>query len=98
MAVVALAIVASTAVGVGTERRLGRGSLALSRRLIDGMVWVLVPFITYSITAHLRLSGGVGIGLALAFVELAAVALLAYVIGPRVLRLDRAGVGSLVLA
>jgi predicted permease len=94
---VALAIVAATAVGVGTERRYGARALAFSRRLIDAMVWGLLPFITFFIVARLHLGGGVGIGLGLAFVELGAVGGLAYIIGSRVLRLPRPSVGALIL-
>jgi predicted permease len=94
---VVLAIVASTAVGVGAERRYGLRALAFSRRLIDAMVWGLLPFIAFFIVARLHLGGGVGIGLALAFVELAAVGGLAYLIGARVLGLARPSVGALIL-
>ncbi|MCW3003764.1 MAG: transporter [Conexibacter sp.] len=97
MILVALAIAASTAVGAGAERRFGPAALAFSRKLIDAMVWGLLPFITFFIVARLHLGGGVGIGLALAFVELAAIGVLAYIIGARVLRLARPSVGALIL-
>jgi predicted permease len=94
---VALAILASTAVGVGAEQRFGAGAVAFSRRLIDAMVWALLPFITFFIVARLHLGGGVGIGLGLAFVELAAVGGLAYLIGARVLHLPRPSIGALIV-
>jgi predicted permease len=94
---VALAIVAATAVGVVAEHRWREGAVAFSRRLIEAMVWGLVPFITVFIVARLQLGGGVGIGLALAFVELGIVGSLAYMIGSRVLRLARPSVGALIL-
>jgi predicted permease len=97
VAVVALAIVAATGVGVGAERRFGAAALAFSRRMIDVMVWGLLPFITFFVISHLHLGGGVGIGLALAFVELAVVGGMAYVIGTRGLRLPRPSVGALIL-
>ncbi|MCZ4493564.1 MAG: transporter, partial [Conexibacter sp.] len=81
MILVLLAIVASTAVGVGAERRWGAGAVRFGRTLIDTMVWALLPFITFFIVARLHLGGGVGIGLALGFVELAVVGWLAYIIG-----------------
>jgi predicted permease len=96
VAYVALAIVAATGVGVGTERRWGDRALALSRRLIDLMVWVLLPFIAFFVVAHLHLGGGVGAGLLLGYAEVAIVGLLAYVLGSRVLRLPRPAVGSLI--
>jgi predicted permease len=97
MAVVALAILASTGVGLAAEHRWREHAVAFSRRLIDAMVWGLLPFITFFVVARLHLGGGVGIGLALGYVELAAVGGLAYVIGTRVLKLRRPSVGALIL-
>jgi predicted permease len=94
---VVLAIAAATSVGVAAEHRWRAGAVAFSRRLIDAMVWGLLPFMTVFIIARLHLGGGVGIGLVLAFVELAIVGALAYWIGSRVLRLPRPGVGALIL-
>ncbi|HMJ33848.1 MAG TPA: AEC family transporter [Baekduia sp.] len=98
MTLVALAILASTAIGVGVEQRFRAGAIAFSRKLIDTMVWTLLPFIAFFVVARLHLGGGVGIGLALGFVELAAVGTLAYVVGTRVLHLPRPSVGALILA
>jgi predicted permease len=97
VAVVALAILASTAVGLYAEHRWRERAVAFSRRLIGAMVWGLLPFITFFVVARLHLGGGVGVGLALGFVELAAVGGLAYVIGARVLHLPRPSVGALIL-
>jgi malate permease and related proteins len=94
---VVLAIIASTAVGVAAERRWAAGAVQFGRKLIDTMVWALLPFITFFIVARLHLGGGVGIGLALGFVELAAVGGLAYIIGARVLHLPRPSTGALIL-
>jgi predicted permease len=94
---VALAILASTLVGVGAERRFGAGAVAFARRLIGVMVWGLLPFMVFFIVVRLHLGGGVGVGLLLGYVELLAVGGLAYVIGTRVLRLPRPSVGALVL-
>jgi D-tyrosyl-tRNA(Tyr) deacylase len=94
---VALAIAAATAVGVGAERRWAAGAVAFSRRLIETMVWGLLPFITFFIVARLHLGGGVGIGIGLAYVELAAVGGLAYLAGSRLLHLERPTIGALIL-
>jgi malate permease and related proteins len=94
---VALAILASTAVGVAAEHRWREGAVAFSKRLIEVMVWCLLPFITLFIVARLHLGGGVGIGLLLGFVELAVVGLLAYLAGARLLKLPRASTGALIL-
>jgi predicted permease len=94
---VALAILASTAVGVWAEHRWREGAIAFSKRLIGAMVWGVLPFITLFIVARLHLGGGVGIGLALGYVELAVVGGLAWLIGTRVLRLPRPSTGALIL-
>jgi malate permease and related proteins len=96
MAVVALAIVACTGIGVAAEQRWNHRAVWLSRRLMDVMVWGLLPFIAFFVVARLHLGGGVGAGLALGYVELAAVGVLAYLAGTRVFRLPRASVGGLV--
>lgn len=98
MILVALAIVASTALGVAAEHRWRAGALAFAGRLIEFLVWILSPFIAIFVVARLQLTGGVGVGLVLGFVELATVGALAYIIGTRVLRLARPSVGTLILA
>jgi malate permease and related proteins len=94
---VALAIAVSTAIGAGAERRFGAAAVVFCRKLIDALVWGLLPFMTFFIVARLHLGGGVGIGLGLGFVEVAAVGALAYVIATRVLRLPRPSAGALIV-
>jgi predicted permease len=94
---VALAIAVCTAIGAAAERAYGERAQVFSRRLIDVMVWALLPFIVFFITVRLHFGGGVGIGLLLAYVELAIVGFLAAQIGTRVLKLPRASVGALIL-
>ncbi|HWH92318.1 MAG TPA: AEC family transporter [Baekduia sp.] len=98
MILVALAILASTAVGAGAEHRLGMRAQEFSRGLIDVMVWALLPFIVFFVVARLNLGGGVGVGLLLGFAELAIVGVLAAQIGTRLLKLPRPSVGALILA
>src|SRR4051794_32608335 len=81
---------------MGVEHRFGAAAVAFSRRLIDTMVWFVLPFIVYLITARLHLGGGVGIGLILGFAEVALVGLLAYLAATRVLHLDRPATGSVL--
>ena len=97
MILVALAIVASTWVGVAAERRFGERAQAWSKRSIDVILWTLLPFITFFTLARLELDAGVGAGLGLAYVELAIVGLLAYGIASRVLRLERHQTGAIVV-
>lgn len=97
MILVALAILASTGAGAGAEWKFGAGAQQFSRRLIDFMVWVLLPFIVFFVVARLHLGGGVGVGLLLGYLELAVVGVLAAQIGTRVLKLPRPSVGTLIL-
>jgi predicted permease len=94
---VAVAIVASTAIGLGAERRWGDGAAAVSRFLIAVLLWFVLPFVSFFVLARLELDAGVGGGLVLGFVELGIVAALAFVIGRRVLRLRDEQTGALVL-
>lgn len=96
MALVALVIVAATAAGVAAERRWRGGAEALARRLIDMMLWVLMPPIVFIVMARVHFGAGVGAGLVLGYVELAVVGTLAYLAGTRLLHLPRPAVGSLV--
>ena len=74
MILVALAIVASTAVGVAAERRCGeRAQRCVAARRSTVLLWTVLPFVTFFIIARLELDAGVGGGLALAYVELAVV-------------------------
>ena len=94
---VALAIVASTALGVAAERRHGERARLWTRQAITALLWFALPFMTFFILARLELDAGVGGGLLLAYTELAIVAGLAYLVGARVLRLRRHQTGALVV-
>lgn len=96
MILVALAIVASTGVGVAAERRWRERTQRASRRLIDVMLWTLYPFITFFVIAGLDLDAGVSGGLGLAYVVLLTVGLLAYATG-RALRLRREQTGAFLV-
>ena len=96
MILVALAIVASTWVGVAAERRWGESARGASRRTIDVLLWVLYPLITFFVITRLELDAGVGGGLAIGYVALGAVGLLAYGAG-RAMRLRPEQTGALVV-
>ena len=94
---VTLAIVASTAIGVGAERRYGERAQATSSALIGVLLWTVLPFVTFFSLARLELTSGVGAGLVIAYAELLVVAVLAYFAGSRLLKLRREQTGSLIL-
>ena len=60
MPALALAIAASVAVGVWAHRRYGDGALALTRRLLDAMLYVALPLIIFFVVARADLAAGAG--------------------------------------
>jgi predicted permease len=98
MALVVAAMAASIALGLLAEHHLGeRRALDVSRRVLSGMFWVLLPFVTFFTLARLHVTAGVGAGLVLAYAELAIVGTCAWLVGTRVLRLPRPSVGALIV-
>jgi len=98
MPVLALAIAASVAAGVWAQRRYGEGALTLTRYLLDAMLWVALPLITFFILVRAELTASSGIGLLLAYVMLGAVGLAAWVLATRVLRLEPRAAAMVVVA
>ena len=72
MLLVALVIVVATAAGVAAEHRHGAQAQALSRRILDVMLYGLLPFATFFVIANLKITTGVGAGIGIAYAELAA--------------------------
>lgn len=93
---VAVAIVACAAAGVVAERRYGGLARRASAAALDFMFFALIPFVTFFSLARLHVTSGVGIGLGLAYAELAVVGGLAWLLATRVLRLTRPATGSLL--
>jgi malate permease and related proteins len=95
---VLLAISACTAVGIVAERRAGARAEAFAQRLIAFTLWVVLPPVVFLVTAGLELDRGVVGGLGLAYLELAVVGVLAFVLCRRVLHLTAPQTGSIVCA
>lgn len=98
MPALALAIAASVAAGVWAQRRYGDGALALSRRLLDAMLYVGLPLITFFVVARAELTASAGIGLLLAYLMLGLVGLVAWVLATRVLALAPRSAAMVVVA
>ena len=98
MIAIVLAIAVSTAVGVVAERRSGGRAVGWTQRLLDIVLYGLLPPIAYLAVARQDLGGGVGAGLALAYGELAVVGALAWLVGSKLLGLPRPAVGALIVA
>jgi predicted permease len=95
MILVALAVLLSTAAGLGCQRRFAWAP-TVARQALNAMLYGLVPFVAFVNIAHLHITTAVGAGLGLAYVSLAAMGVLAWAIGTRALHLARPSVGALV--
>lgn len=98
MPALALAIVASVAAGVWAERRYGAGSLLLTRRLLDALLYGALPFIVFFVLARAELTADAGIGLLLGYASLAVVGAVAWALATRVLELPPPSAAMVVLA
>jgi malate permease and related proteins len=96
---IALTIAAATAVGFGVEQRWGElRSQQLANRVLQLMLWILLPPIVFLNIADLHVSAGVGLGVLFGYVGVAAAMLAAYAIGKWALHLSRPSIGALMLA
>jgi predicted permease len=94
----ALAIAASVAVGVWAQRRYGEGAIALTRRLLDAMLYVALPLIMFFVVARADLTAGAGAGILLAYVALTLTGLAAWAIATRALALEPRVAAMVVIA
>lgn len=98
MIALTLTIAASVALGAGAHRRWGEPVEALTRRLLDALLYVALPFITFFVLVRAELGAGAGIGIALAYVGFAIVGVLAWLAATRVLQLGPRAAGTVVIA
>jgi len=98
MPALALAILASVAAGVWAERRYGAGAHALTRRILDAMLYAALPFIVFFVLARAELTAAAGIGLLLGYASLAVVGLAAYGLATGVLKLPAPTAAMVVIA
>lgn len=98
MIALALVIAVSVALGAGAHWRWDERAEALTRRLLDGLLYVVLPFITFFVLVRAKLDAGAGIGIALAYVEFAIVGGLAWLAATRMLRLGPRAAGTVVIA
>ncbi|MFP5364493.1 MAG: AEC family transporter [Thermoleophilia bacterium] len=98
MLLLALAIAASVAAGIRTQRRDGVRALALSRRLLDALLYGALPFVVFFVVADADLGAGAGVGLLLAYASLAVVGLAAHALATRALRLPTTQAATVVVA
>jgi malate permease and related proteins len=96
MGAVVLAIVLSTAAGVWAERRWGGRAGIASRRGLLFVLYVVLPPTTFFNLAAADIDADIGFGVVLALISVALAAVLAYLVGTKLLRLERPSVGALM--
>lgn len=95
---IALTIAAATAVGFGAEHRLGElRSQRVADRVMQLMLWILLPPVVFLNIADLHLTAGVGFGVVFGWAGTGVAMLAAYAIGGRLLGLARPTVGTMML-
>ena len=92
-----LAVVASVAIGVGTERRSAARAQASAAFLLRFVLWVVLPVVGFVNVNAVELTGSVGAGIAFAWVGALTAAALAFALARTVLHLSTASTGSLML-
>lgn len=97
MILVLIGIITSAAAGMASERRWGERAVDGTGRAFDVLLYGLLPLITFFAVTRLELTTGLGVGLLLAYTELAIVGAVAYVLARRVLDLGDAATGSVVV-
>lgn len=98
MVLITLVIIAAVSVGAASERRWDDGARRAGARSLEILIFGLIPFVTFFTVSHVRLTTGVGAGIAFAWVELAVVTTIAYMLGSRTLDLRRPSTGALMCA
>ncbi|MFM8560938.1 MAG: AEC family transporter [Solirubrobacterales bacterium] len=97
IAVVGVSI-AAIGIGILAERRWPDGAMQLQGRLLEGIVYLLIPVLLLLTVPQLEFTAGLGAGLAFGWAERLAVFLAALLIGTRILKLDRPSTGALIAA
>ena len=94
---IALAIAASLAAGVEAERRAGARAGAWARGILKLLLYGVMPFVTFFNIARLEVSADVGIGIVLGWAALVLAALVDWLVGRRLLHLERPTAGVLAI-
>ena len=83
MLLITLAIVASVAIGIGTERHDRARAQALSRRALDALLYVLLPIVVLTNVGRIDVTTGFAAGIGLAYVTVLTVSVVAWLITRR---------------
>ncbi|HEX3292848.1 MAG TPA: AEC family transporter [Solirubrobacterales bacterium] len=93
-----VAIAVSGAAGVAAERRWPRTAVGWARRLIVISLYTLIPFVVFFNLARTHINTDEAGGLVIGWVALLGASGSAWVVGTRLLRLDRPAQGTLITA
>src|SRR6478672_4868763 len=91
-------MVAGAGVGVWSERRYPLAAVGLARRFLLVILYVLVPIVIFFNLASASISLDNGIGIGIAWVNLAIVAVVTWFFAARVLRLSNPQTGAVICA
>jgi malate permease and related proteins len=94
---IALAIAASLAAGVEAERRRGAQAGVWARAILKTLLYVVMPFVAFFNIARLHVDANVGAGIALGWAALLLTALIGWIVGRRLLHLERPSAGVLAI-
>jgi predicted permease len=92
---VAVAVILAAGAGIAYEHRCA-GAPRAAAVILRLMLYVLVPFVSYVNIAHLHVTVGAGVGIALAWIMIGTVGGAAYLIGRRTLRLPDGELGAVI--
>jgi predicted permease len=96
--VLAAVIVAATVVGLLVHRRRPAAAERVAHRLMDSILWLILPIVAFFNMAALELTVQIGAGIAFAYAGLLVTMLTAWLIGARLLRLPRPATGALIVS
>jgi predicted permease len=91
-------MVAGAGIGVASEKRYPRDAVALARRLLLVMLYVLVPPVIFFNLAAASISVDNAVGIGIALVNMVLVGLVVWFVASRLLRLGRPQTGAVICA
>jgi predicted permease len=94
---IALAIAASIAAGVEAEKHAGARAGVWARGILKFLLYVVMPLVAFFNIARLEVDADVGFGIVLGWTALALTALVGWLIGRRVLHLEKPTAGVLAI-
>lgn len=98
MLAIVLTVVVATAVGVAVERRDNALAHRLRTVVLQGMLWVLVPFVAYVNLAHVHITVDATVAIVVAIASVATAGVLTWRLAQGPLRLSRPQTGAAIVS